>query len=75
NMPHKGVYSSMESSNGELGFYVDNRTNHDKPWRVKVRSPSFHNIQVLPEIIQDNLLDDALIAFSSLSICPGELDR
>lgn len=74
NIPIGGFYTSLESSNGELGFYIES-DGSERPWRVKVRSPSFHNLQIFPIMIKDRLLDDALVAFSSLNICPGELDR
>ena len=75
-IPPAGIhYSSLESSNGELGFTVVSDGESDFPWRLKVRSPSFMNIIALPEMIQNRLLDDALMSFSSLNINPGELDR
>ncbi len=75
-IPPSGIhYSSIESSNGELGFTVVSDGKSNTPWRLKVRSPSFMNIIALPEMIQNRLLDDALMSFSSLNINPGELDR
>jgi NADH-quinone oxidoreductase subunit C/D len=72
----KGTHSfNLESSNGLLGFSVVSDGHSNKPWRLKVRSPSFLNIVALPEMIENRMLDDALMAFSSLNINPGELDR
>lgn len=74
-LPEGIHYSSIESSNGELGFVVVSDGQSERPWRLKVRSPSFMNIVALPEMIENRLLDDALMGFSSLNINPGELDR
>jgi NADH-quinone oxidoreductase subunit D len=72
----EGVHSfNLESSNGLLGFSVISDGHLNKPWRLKVRSPSFLNIEALPDMIENRMLDDALMAFSSLNINPGELDR
>ena len=72
--PSKRIYSSIEAANGELGFYLIS-DGSSKPWRVKVRAPSFTHIQVLAQVLPGLILDDALVGFSSLNITPGELDR
>ncbi len=73
--PPKGeVYCSTEAPNGELGFHiVSNGT--DKPYRVRVRPPSFYNFQVVNELIQGHMIPDLPAVLSTLNIIAGELDR
>ncbi len=72
--PVKRVYSSIESANGELGFYLIS-DGGARPWRVKVRAPSFSHLQALGTLTTGLVLDDALVAYSSFNITAGELDR
>ncbi len=73
--PPKGeVYSCTEAPNGELGFYlVSDGT--QRPWRFRVRPPSFYNYQALPRMSEGGLLSDVVANLSSLNIIAGELDR
>ncbi len=73
--PSKGeVYARVEAPIGELGIYLvsDGTT---KPWRTKVRAPSFSNIMALPHIIQGSSVPDVVAAFASLAPTMGEADR
>jgi NADH-quinone oxidoreductase subunit C/D len=70
----KKLYSAIESANGELGFYMVS-DGSNKPWRVKVRTPSFTHAQALESLSPGMILDDAVVGFCSLNISPGELDR
>lgn len=80
-MEHKGIkpdageiYSSTESPNGELGFYIaSDGTN--RPYRVHVRAPSLANYQVLPKMLEGSMLSDSVAVLGSLNIIAGELDR
>jgi NADH dehydrogenase I D subunit len=68
------VYSSTEAPNGELGFYlVSDGT--QRPWRWRVRPPSFYNYQAMPFYCGNALLSDVVAVLSSLNIIAGELDR
>jgi NADH dehydrogenase I D subunit len=73
--PPKGeVYSSTEAPNGELGFYlVSDGT--QRPYRWRVRPPSFYNYQAFPELCVGGLLSDVVAVLSSLNVIAGELDR
>ena len=58
----------------ELGFYfVSDGT--PRPWRMKVRSPSFVHLQVLPTMIRGQLVADVVTAIGSIDIVLGEVDR
>jgi len=73
--PPKGaVFAHAENPRGDLGVYlVSDGT--DKPYRVKVRPPSFCNLQALKTLLRDAYLADAVIILGSLDIILGEVDR
>lgn len=73
--PPKGeVFVRTETSKGELAFYMvsDGGPN---PYRMHVRGGSFANLQVLPLMIEGNLLSDVVAAIGSIDIVLGEVDR
>ena len=73
--PPKGeVYSSIEAPKGELGFYIvsDGSSN---PYRLKIRPPSFVNLEALPKMVEGRLLPDVVATIGSLDIVLGEIDR
>jgi NADH-quinone oxidoreductase subunit D len=68
------AYAAIEAPKGELGFYfVSDGT--PRPWRMKVRSPSFVNLQTLPAMVEGRLVADVIAAIGSLDIVLGEIDR
>jgi len=74
NVPPGEAYVPVEGPKGEVGFYVvSDGTN--KPWRVKLRPPSFVNIQVLPRLIEGHMVADAIAIIGSVDFVMGEADR
>ena len=73
--PPKGdVYVRSENPRGEIGVYlVSDGT--DKPYRVKVRPPSFCNLSILREVVKGAWIADAVVILGSLDIVLGEVDR
>lgn len=72
--PRGEVYTSIESSKGELGFFIiSDGTN--KPFRMKIRPPSFINLGALPKMIQGQMVADVVAAIGSIDIVLGEIDR
>ena len=68
------AYAAVEAPKGELGFYlVSDGT--ARPWRMKVRSPSFINLQGLPVMTEGGMLADVIAAIGSIDIVLGEVDR
>ena len=68
------AYHAIEAPKGELGFYfVSDGT--PRPWRMKVRSPSFVNLQALPTMVEGRMVADVIVAIGSLDIVLGEIDR
>lgn len=73
--PQKGdAYVSVESPRGELGVYLFS-DGTSKPFRVKVRSPSFSNIALIPHILPGHLVADAVAILGSLDPVFGDVDR
>ena len=68
------VYFRSEAPKGELGFYIVS-DGSQKPYRLKIRSPSFSNLSVLPEIAKGAMVADLVAIVASLDIVLGEIDR
>ncbi|MAT39924.1 MAG: NADH-quinone oxidoreductase subunit D [Ectothiorhodospiraceae bacterium] len=75
NPPAGEVYHAVESSKGHLGFYIVSKEGEGHPWRLKIRSPSFCNIQVLPKLIKGHLLSDIVTIIGSIDPVLGEADK
>jgi NADH-quinone oxidoreductase subunit D len=72
--PRGEVYASIESSKGELGFYIiSDGTN--KPARMKIRPPSFINLGALSKMVEGQMVADVVAAIGSIDIVLGEIDR
>ncbi|NDE13563.1 NADH-quinone oxidoreductase subunit D, partial [bacterium] len=72
--PAGEIYSGYEAANGELGFYVVS-DGSGRPYRVKCRPPCFAIFQAFPEMMEGQMLADAIAALGSVNIIAGELDR
>ena len=73
--PPKGeVYARIESTRGEMGFYIisDGST---IPYRVKLRTASFSNLAVLPEMSRGWKIADIVAIFASLDVIMPDVDR
>lgn len=68
------AYAAVEAPKGELGFYFVS-DGSARPWRMKVRSPSFVNLQALPLMVEGKLVADVIAAIGSIDIVLGEIDR
>ncbi len=73
-VPPAQVFQSIEAPKGELGFYMKSNGT-DKPERVKMRSPSFVNLQSLEHMCRGNLFSDVVGILGSLDIVLGEIDK
>ena len=67
-------YVSIEAPKGELGYYVvsDNAT---QPYRLRVRPPSFVNLQALDRMCRGSLIADVVAIIGTIDIVLGEVDR
>jgi NADH-quinone oxidoreductase subunit D len=72
--PAGEVYSVTESPRGELGYFVVS-DGSAKPYRVKMRAPSFVNLQALGEMVEGRLISDVVACIGTIDIVLGEVDR
>ena len=74
-VPPKGeIYECVESPRGEKGFYlVSDGT--AIPYRLRYRTPSFHNLQALNTMSQGRLIADMIINIGTIDIVLGDVDR
>jgi NADH-quinone oxidoreductase subunit D len=72
--PAGEVYHSIEAPKGELGYYIvsDGST---QPYRIRVRPPSFVNLQALEPMVRGQLVADVIAVIGTLDIVLGEIDR
>ena len=68
------AYGAIESSKGELGFYLVS-DGSNKPFRFRIRPPSFLNMGALPKMITGSMIADVIAAIGSIDIVLGEIDR
>ena len=70
----KEVYGRVEAPKGELGFYlIANGTT--KPYRYRVRPPSFINLTTLSDMCLGQKVADAVVILGSIDFVLGEVDR
>jgi NADH-quinone oxidoreductase subunit D len=68
------VYHAIEAPKGELGVYlVSDGTG--KPYRMRIRPPSFINLQSLKRMSIGHLVADVVALIGTIDIVLGEVDR
>ena len=73
-VPVGEAYVPIEGPRGEHGTYiVSDGTN--RPWRVKMRAPSFMAIQSLPAVVRGGLIADVVAVIGSTDVVMGDCDR
>jgi NADH-quinone oxidoreductase subunit D len=73
-MPAGEVYFEAENPKGILGFYIVSKGG-GVPYRMKIRSPSFCNLSILPKMCVGCLVSDVVSILGSLDFVMGECDR
>lgn len=65
---------AVESPKGEfcVSMIADNSS---KPYKCKVRSPAYHHLQILPQLVVGHFLADLVTLIGSVDIVFGEIDR
>ena len=72
--PPGEVYQRIESPRGELGFFIAS-DGSPKPYRMRMRTPSFVNLQALPKMVEGRLIADVIACIGTIDIVLGEMDR
>ncbi|MEJ2195037.1 MAG: NADH dehydrogenase (quinone) subunit D [Ignavibacteriaceae bacterium] len=74
NPPVGEIYNAIEGSKGELGFYLVSK-GEGSPWKCKIRSPSFCNLQALPKLVVGQMVSDVVAIIGSIDPIMGEADK
>jgi len=73
-VPKGEVYAAVEAPKGEFGVYlIADGTN--KPYRVKLRAPSYAHLQAMDHLCKGHMLADVSAVLGSLDVVFGEVDR
>ncbi len=73
-LPPGEAFASIESPKGELAVYVvSDGTN--KPWRLRIRTPSFVHISAIPALTKGHLIADLIAIIGTLDVVLGDCDR
>lgn len=68
------LYNPVESARGEIGHYLVS-DGSNRPYRLRVRSPSFPHIEVLKKVLPGYILSDVIVAIASVDPILGDVDR
>jgi NADH-quinone oxidoreductase subunit D len=74
NAPPGEIYFGHENPKGELGFYIHSKGG-GTPHRLKIRSPSFVNLSILPKLLPGHMVSDVPAILGSFDFVMGECDR
>jgi len=73
-VPKGFVYKAIEAPKGEFGVsLISDGTS--KPYRCKIRTPSFHHMQTLSRMVHGHYLADLVTVIGTLDIVFGDVDR
>lgn len=73
-LPKQEHHVRVEAPKGELGVFLVG-DNNVFPWRWKIRSPGFVNLQILSQLVKGVKLADIMTILGSIDIIMGEVDR
>jgi NADH-quinone oxidoreductase subunit D len=73
-VPEGEVYQGVEAPKGELGYYIVS-DGSSKPYRMRIRPPSFVNLQAIDQMSVGTMIADLVAVIGTLDIVLGEIDR
>lgn len=73
-IPVGAIYSRAENPLGELGYYLVSN-GEEKPYRLKIRTPSYSNISVTPHMLRGAYVPDMIAILGSMFFVVGDIDR
>ena len=68
------LYQCVESARGELGMYLVS-DGSNRPYRLRVRSPSFPHVEVLKKVLKGLVISDVVVTIASVDPILGDVDR
>jgi NADH-quinone oxidoreductase subunit D len=72
--PEGETYAWTENPLGINGYYLVSRGERT-PWRLKLRSASFNNVQVLSQLLAGTLVPDLAVILGSMFFVVGDVDK
>ena len=72
--PKGEVYVHTENPLGELGYYLISDGDR-RPYRLKIRTPSYNNVSVLPQVLKNTFVSDMIAILGSFFFVLGDIDR
>jgi NADH-quinone oxidoreductase subunit D len=72
--PEGEIYVRTENPLGQGGYWLVS-DNKKTPWRLKMRTPSFNNISMLPYLLEGSMLPDMIAILGSVFFVVGDIDR
>ena len=73
-VPKGEVYQGVEGPRGEMGFYLVS-DGGPRPYRWRARTPSFYNLQSLPDLCRGELVADVIVNIGTIDIVLGDVDK
>ena len=73
-VPEGEVYAAVEAPKGEFGVYLIS-DGSNKPYRCKIRAPSFAHLQASESLLKGHMLADAPAVIGAIDVVFGEVDR
>ncbi len=73
-VPEGEAYVGIEAPKGELGYYIVS-DGSGKPYRMRIRPPSFVNLQAIDKMSRGSMIADLVAVIGTLDIVLGEIDR
>ena len=73
-VPPGEAYVPVEGPRGEHGFYICS-DGSNRPYRIKLRPPSFYACQAVPKMIEGGMIADVIAVIGSTDVVMGDVDR
>jgi NADH-quinone oxidoreductase subunit D len=73
--PAGETYHAVESPKGEIGYFIVSDGRSTNPYRLRVRPPSFCNLQGLSRLVEGHFIADVVAIIGTIDIVLGEVDR
>jgi NADH-quinone oxidoreductase subunit D len=73
-IPPGEAYVRTENPLGELGYYLVSDGDR-KPYRLKIRTPSYNNVSALSHVLRGTLVSDMIAVLGSFFFVLGDIDR
>ena len=73
-VPEGNVYTAIEHPKGEFGVFLMS-DGANKPYRLKIRAPSFPHLAAISEMSKGHMLADVVSIIGTLDVVFGEIDR